>query len=90
MKLRALAAAGRAPLVIANGAEGEPASGKDKVLLASAPHLVLDGAVYAAGLTGASAAVVVAHPAVWASSPTPRLSAGTRPGGRAVIASGCG
>ena len=64
VKLRALATAGRVPLVIANGTEGEPASGKDKALLASAPHLVLDGAVYAAGLIGASEAVVVAHPAV--------------------------
>jgi len=63
VKLHALAAR-RAPLLIANGTEGEPASGKDKALLASAPHLVLDGAVYAAGLIGASAAVVVAHPAV--------------------------
>jgi NADH:ubiquinone oxidoreductase subunit F (NADH-binding) len=62
-KLRAVrnAAAGRAPLVIANGTEGEPASGKDRALLASAPHLVLDGAVYAAGLIGAHEAVVIAH-----------------------------
>ena len=62
-KLRAVrtAAAGRTPLVIANGTEGEPASGKDRALLASAPHLVLDGAVYAAGLIGAHEAVVVAH-----------------------------
>ena len=61
VKLRALAAAPRAPAVIANGAEGEPASAKDKVLLRSAPHLVLDGAVSAAELTGASEVVIVAH-----------------------------
>ena len=62
-KLRAVrdAAAGRTPLVIANGTEGEPASGKDRALLASAPHLVLDGAVYAARLIGAHEAVIVAH-----------------------------
>ena len=64
MKVRALAAAGRRPLVIANGTEGEPASAKDKTLLACAPHLVLDGAVYAAGLIGARQVVVVVHHAV--------------------------
>jgi NADH:ubiquinone oxidoreductase subunit F (NADH-binding) len=64
-KLRALAAAPRTPVVVANGVEGEPASAKDKVLLASAPHLVLDGAVSAAELTGASEVVVVAHEAAW-------------------------
>jgi NADH:ubiquinone oxidoreductase subunit F (NADH-binding) len=62
-KLRALATARRVPLVIANGVEGEPASDKDKVLLTRAPHLVIDGAVSAAELTGASEAVIVAHPA---------------------------
>ena len=64
VKVRALAAAGRRPLVIANGTEGEPASAKDKTLLACAPHLVLDGAVYAAGLIGAREVVVVVHHAV--------------------------
>ena len=44
--------------------EGEPASDKDKVLLAVAPHLVLDGAVGAAELTGASEVVIVVHHAV--------------------------
>ena len=65
VKLRALAEATRPPVVIANGVEGEPASAKDKVLLRSAPHLVLDGAVCAAELTGASEVVIVAHRAVW-------------------------
>ncbi|WP_187365688.1 NADH-ubiquinone oxidoreductase-F iron-sulfur binding region domain-containing protein [Trebonia kvetii] len=65
VKLRALAGAARPPVVIANGVEGEPASAKDKVLLRSAPHLVLDGAVCAAELTGASEVVIVAHRAVW-------------------------
>lgn len=47
-----------APIVIANGAEGEPASRKDAVLLGRAPHLVLDGIVVAALAIGATEAVV--------------------------------
>ena len=62
--MRALAATGPAPLVIANGVEGELASDKDKVLLAVAPHLVLDGAVCAAELTGAAQVVMVVHHSV--------------------------
>jgi NADH:ubiquinone oxidoreductase subunit F (NADH-binding) len=43
---------GRA-VVVANGAEGEPASFKDRVLMASRPHLVVDGAILAAEAVGA-------------------------------------
>lgn len=57
-KLRAVAEASRRPLVVANGAEGEPASGKDKLLLGVLPHLVLDGAVVAAEAVGAREATV--------------------------------
>ncbi|GAA3339392.1 hypothetical protein GCM10017714_14740 [Curtobacterium pusillum] len=49
----------RAPIVIGNAAEGEPASRKDAVLLERAPHLVLDGIVVAALAVGAAEAVVV-------------------------------
>lgn len=52
-KLAALAKAGDA-VVVANGTEGEPASWKDKVLLSSNPHLVVDGAVTAARIVGAT------------------------------------
>jgi NADH:ubiquinone oxidoreductase subunit F (NADH-binding) len=58
LKLRAVAAR-RRPVVVANGAEGEPASRKDRVLLAHAPHLVIDGAVAAAVAVGAAEAVLV-------------------------------
>ena len=61
VKLRALAAAGPVRMVIGNGVAGEPASDKDKVLLAMAPHLVLDGAVGAAELIGAGQVVLVVH-----------------------------
>ncbi|MGI5168676.1 ferredoxin [Spirillospora sp. CA-253888] len=45
-------------VVVVNGAEGEPGSGKDKVLLRRAPHLVLDGAQIAATALGTRRIVV--------------------------------
>jgi NADH:ubiquinone oxidoreductase subunit F (NADH-binding) len=59
-KLRAVAARRGRPVVVVNGAEGEPLSGKDKLLLRALPHLVLDGAVALAGALGATD-VVIAH-----------------------------
>ncbi len=45
-------------VVVANAAECEPASWKDRTLLAMRPHLVLDGLEHAAETTGARRAVV--------------------------------
>lgn len=56
-KMRAVAD-GRRPVVVANGTEGEPVSSKDKLLLQSAPHLVLDGVVLAAEAVGARRAII--------------------------------
>jgi NADH:ubiquinone oxidoreductase subunit F (NADH-binding) len=58
-KLRSVAPRGTAPVVVANGTEGEPASDKDKVLLLQTPHLVIDGIVAAAALIGAPRALLV-------------------------------
>jgi NADH:ubiquinone oxidoreductase subunit F (NADH-binding) len=57
-KLRAVADARRAPVVVINAMEGEPATAKDRALLLLAPHLVLDGAVLAAEAVGARRVVV--------------------------------
>ncbi|HEU5419377.1 MAG TPA: NADH-ubiquinone oxidoreductase-F iron-sulfur binding region domain-containing protein [Streptosporangiaceae bacterium] len=48
-------------VVIANGAESEPASAKDRRLLSHAPHLVLDGIVLAAEAVGATRAYLCVH-----------------------------
>jgi NADH:ubiquinone oxidoreductase subunit F (NADH-binding) len=55
VKLRAVGA-GRKPVVVANGTEGEPASAKDKVLMTFNPHLAVDGLLASVAAVGADAA----------------------------------
>jgi NADH:ubiquinone oxidoreductase subunit F (NADH-binding) len=53
VKMRSVASGRGRPIVVVNGTEGEPASYKDKLLLQTQPHLVIDGALLAAAAVGA-------------------------------------
>lgn len=57
-KVAAVTGASGRPVVVVNGAEGEPLSDKDKFLMRHVPHLVLDGAVVLAAEIGASDVIV--------------------------------
>jgi NADH:ubiquinone oxidoreductase subunit F (NADH-binding) len=59
-KMRTVAA-GRRPVVLGNGCEGEPGSSKDEVLLTRSPHLVLDGLHAAARAIGARDLYLALH-----------------------------
>ena len=56
----ALAGGGR-PVLVVNASESEPASGKDRLLCARRPHLVLDGAALVATALGVSSVTVHLH-----------------------------
>ncbi|MGH2903782.1 MAG: SLBB domain-containing protein, partial [Solirubrobacteraceae bacterium] len=58
VKMRAVAGARRRGVVVANGAEGEPTSLKDRLLLEALPHLVLDGGSLAGAALGCSDLIV--------------------------------
>jgi NADH:ubiquinone oxidoreductase subunit F (NADH-binding) len=51
----------RPAIVVANGCESDPTSGKDAALLRHAPHLVLDGLALAAHALGAAQALLCLH-----------------------------
>jgi NADH:ubiquinone oxidoreductase subunit F (NADH-binding) len=57
-KMRAVAGSRRRAIVLANAVEAEPGSLKDKTLLETAPHLVLDGGLLAAQAVGADELIV--------------------------------
>lgn len=67
-KLRAVRDAPGPAVVVANGEEGEPGSAKDRWLLRSRPHLVLDGLRHAASVTGAERGYVYLSDAASADS----------------------
>jgi NADH:ubiquinone oxidoreductase subunit F (NADH-binding) len=60
-KMRSVASRRGPAVVVANGAEGEPASGKDRLLLTRLPHLVMDGISLAAAAVGAREAYLCVH-----------------------------
>ncbi len=64
VKLRAVAAGSRTPIVVGNALEGEPLSSKDAVLLERAPDLVLDGISLVAQALGAKRALIAVGPDV--------------------------
>jgi NADH:ubiquinone oxidoreductase subunit F (NADH-binding) len=65
VKMTAVAARRGRRVVVGNGAEGEPASHKDRHLLRLAPHLVLDGLQLAAEAVGARRAYLYVHGHEW-------------------------
>jgi NADH:ubiquinone oxidoreductase subunit F (NADH-binding) len=63
-KMAIVAGARGRKVIVANGAESEPASRKDALLLRVAPNLVLDGLQLAAEAIGAKEARLYLHPGV--------------------------
>ncbi|MCW2796004.1 NADH-ubiquinone oxidoreductase-F iron-sulfur binding region domain-containing protein [Nocardioides sp.] len=64
IKLRAVAEARRAPVVVGNAMEGEPLSDKDAVLLNRAPQLVVDGLLVVSHALRAKRTILAVGPGI--------------------------
>jgi NADH:ubiquinone oxidoreductase subunit F (NADH-binding) len=62
IKMQAVAKAKGKPVIVVNASEGEPAIWKDRTLLSTVPHLVLDGAQLAAAALGADRIHIAVNP----------------------------
>jgi NADH:ubiquinone oxidoreductase subunit F (NADH-binding) len=58
IKMHSVAAGSGPRVVVANGTEGEPSSSKDALLATRNPHLVIDGALWAAAAVGAARVLI--------------------------------
>jgi NADH:ubiquinone oxidoreductase subunit F (NADH-binding) len=88
-KMRAVAGARGRPIVVVNGAEGEPASYKDRTLMELLPHLVIDGGVLAAQALGADEVILCVCESAESSVQSMELAIGERePSGGADGAAG--
>ncbi|MCW3068524.1 MAG: hypothetical protein JWL67_1149 [Solirubrobacterales bacterium] len=77
-KMRAVAGSRGRAIVIANAVEAEPASFKDRTLLETLPHLVLDGGLLAAEAVGADELIVCVSESARASAQSLRTALGER------------
>jgi NADH:ubiquinone oxidoreductase subunit F (NADH-binding) len=84
VKLRSVAGRRGPRTVLVNGAEGEPMSAKDRVLMRTSPHLVLDGAFAAARAIGARTVVVAVPQNAPAAADALRMAVDERGAGRRV------
>jgi NADH:ubiquinone oxidoreductase subunit F (NADH-binding) len=78
-KVRAVTGQRGRPVVVVNAAEGEPTSGKDRLLVRRLPHLVLDGAVSLAVALGAVEIVVALSASSTREADAVRSALGERP-----------
>ena len=81
LKMRAVRSGPAPRIVVANAAEGEPASDKDKTLLAVNPHLVLDGLQLAARIIDVDRVFLYVHDDAETVSAAMRALAERRHGG---------
>ncbi|HZE06992.1 MAG TPA: NADH-ubiquinone oxidoreductase-F iron-sulfur binding region domain-containing protein [Solirubrobacteraceae bacterium] len=79
MKLDAVQRAKGTPVVVINGTEGEPMSVKDRMLLESLPHLVLDGAFCLAETLGTDDIVIAVDEGFRDALESLRRAVGERP-----------